>query len=171
MAKGKYQEWLTPDGLLLLEAWARNGLTDEQIVANMGIGARTLYEWKKKYPQISQSLKKGKEVVDIQVENALFKRAIGYSYTETTKERVTEYDTETGEALGSHMEVTKEVTKEVAGDVTAQIFWLKNRKPEAWRDVKNIDANVKSETAGLTNEQLDSLISQLEDTLGIDGDG
>lgn len=169
MAKGKYQEWLTPDGLLLLEAWARNGLTDEQIAANIGVRRETIYDWKKKYPNFSNALKKGKEVVDIQVENALFKRAIGYSYTETTKERVAEYDTETGEALGSHMEVTKEVTKEVAGDVTAQIFWLKNRKPEAWRDVKNIDANVKSETAGLTNEQLDSLILQLEGTLGVSG--
>ena len=129
------------------------------------------YNWKTKYVDIFNSLKKGKEVVDIQVENALFKRAIGYSYTETTKERVAEYDTETGEALGSHMETTKEVTKEVAGDVTAQIFWLKNRKPEAWRDVKNIDANVKSETTGLNNGQLDVLISQLEGSLGIDGDG
>lgn len=169
MAKGKYQEWLTPDGLLLLEAWARNGLTDEQIAANMGIDARTLYRWKKQHGQICHALKKGKEVVDIQVENALFKKAIGYSYTETTKERVAEYDTETGEALGSHMETTKEVTKEIAGDVTAQIFWLKNRKPEAWRDVKNIDANVKTETMGLTNDQLDSLILQLEDTLGVSG--
>lgn len=73
MAKGKYQEWLTPDGLLLLEAWARNGLTDEQIAANMGIDARTLYRWKKQHGQICHALKKGKEVVDIQVENALFK--------------------------------------------------------------------------------------------------
>lgn len=169
MAKGKYQEWLTPDGLLLLEAWARNGLTDEQIAANMGVTRATLYNWKTKYVDVFNALKKGKEVVDIQVENALFKRAIGYSYTETTKERVAEYDTETGEALGSHMETTKEVTKEIAGDVTAQIFWLKNRKPEAWRDVKNIDANVKTETMGLTNDQLDSLILQLEGTLGVSG--
>lgn len=171
MARGKYQDWLNPDGLLLLEAWARNGLTDEQIAANIGITRSTLYEWRKKYSDISNALKKGKEVVDIQVENALFKRALGYSYTETTKERVIEYDTETGEEIGSSMKVVKEVTKEVAGDVTAQIFWLKNRKPEAWRDVKNIDANVKSETTGLNNEQLDMLISQLEGSLGIDGNG
>ena len=71
MAKGKYEKWLKEEILLLLEGWARDGLTDEQIAKNIGIGERTLYEWKEKYPQISQSLKKGKEVVDYEVENAL----------------------------------------------------------------------------------------------------
>lgn len=53
MAKGKYQEWLTPDGITRLEAWARDGLTDEQIAAKMGISTKTLYEWKKTYSNIS----------------------------------------------------------------------------------------------------------------------
>lgn len=82
MAKGKYQEWLTPDGLTLLEGWARSGLTDEQLAAKMGCSCSTLYEWKKKYSEISDALKKGKEVVDIQVENALLKRALGFEYDE-----------------------------------------------------------------------------------------
>ena len=80
MAKGKFEYWLTSEGLLKLEAWARDGLIDEQIAENAGITPSTLYEWKKKYPDISEALKKGKEVVDIQVENALLKRALGYSY-------------------------------------------------------------------------------------------
>ena len=78
MAKGKYQRWLEPDGLTLLEGWARDGLTDEQLAGKMGINPATLYDWKNKYPKISESLKKGKEVVDIQVENALLKRVLGY---------------------------------------------------------------------------------------------
>ena len=82
MAKGKYQRWLEPDGLTLLEGWARDGLTDEQIAKNCGCNAATLYDWKKRYPEISKALKKGKEVVDIQVENALLKRALGYEYVE-----------------------------------------------------------------------------------------
>ena len=82
MAKGKYQRWLEPDGLLLLEGWARDGLTDEQIAGNVGITATTLYEWKNRFPEISEALKKGKEIVDIQVENALLKRALGYEYME-----------------------------------------------------------------------------------------
>ena len=76
VARGKYQQWLEPDGLLLLEGWARDGLTDEQIAHNMGITAKTLYEWKNKYSDICEVLKKGKEVVDYQVENALLNKAL-----------------------------------------------------------------------------------------------
>ena len=129
MAKGKFDRWLTPEGLLLLEGWARDGLTDEQIAHNCGIGVRTLYAWKGKHQQIVQALKKGKEVIDIQVENALLKRALGYTYAETTREPG--LDTETGKRVPV---ITKIVTKEVAPDVTAQIFWLKNRRPDKWRD-------------------------------------
>lgn len=60
MAKGKYREWLEPEGLLKLEGWARDGLTDEQIANNIGIKRQSLYDWKKKYPDISDALKKGK---------------------------------------------------------------------------------------------------------------
>ena len=84
----KYDEWLTDDKLLLLAGWARQGLIDDQIAGNMGIARSTLSEWKKKYSALSDALKKGKEVVDIQVENALLKRALGYTYDEVTKERI-----------------------------------------------------------------------------------
>lgn len=70
-AKGKYEQWLTPEGLLKLEGWAREGLTEEQITHNMGISRETLSQWKKKYPDISDTLKRGKEVVDLQVESSL----------------------------------------------------------------------------------------------------
>jgi hypothetical protein len=84
MARGKYHDWLEPDNILLMQSWSRNGLTDEQIAHNMGIAYSTLKVWKGKYPAISAALKKGKEVVDRQVENALLKRALGYEYTERT---------------------------------------------------------------------------------------
>jgi len=138
MAKGKYHEWIEPDGLLKLGAWARDGLVDEQIAENMGIHPSTLYEWKKKYPEISEALKKGKEVVDIQVENALLKRAMGYTYEEVTKER-TPIRYEDGKPVEWELKVTKKILKEVQPDVTAQIFWLKNRKPVEWRDKQEID--------------------------------
>ena len=101
MAKGKYAYWLTDDGLLRIQGWARDGLTDEQIAKEMRIGSRTLYEWKKKYPQIMQALKESKDAADRQVENALFNAAL-------------------------------------EGNTTAQIFWLKNRKPAQWRDQPKI---------------------------------
>lgn len=75
MAKGKYEYWLSDDGLILIEGWARRGLTDEQIAGNIGINPDTLYTWKKKYPEISEALKKTKEIVDNEVEAALYKKA------------------------------------------------------------------------------------------------
>lgn len=153
MAKGKYEYWLTTEGLLKLEGWARDGLTDEQIAGNAGITAKTLYEWKNKYGEICEALKKGKEVVDRQVENALLKRALGYEYTEVTKEYIPE--------LGE-MKITKKVTKEVAPDTTAQIFWLKNRKPDDWRDKRDVDlsgnVNTNNPFEGLTTEELKKLV-------------
>lgn len=125
MAKGKYAKWLEPEGLLLLEGWARDGLTEEQIAYNMGISRETLRVWKNKYSVISGTLKKGKEIVDIQVENALLKRALGY----VSKEQKVTKD---GKII--------ELEKEIPPDTTAQIFWLKNRKPDKWRDkVENVN--------------------------------
>lgn len=127
MAAGKYQQWIEPDGLLKLEAWARDGLNDEQIAKNMGIAVRTLYEYKDKYPQIMHAIKRGKEVIDIEVENSLLKRAMGYEYEET--KTVIEQD-----ADGNKKTKVEKVKKQVLPDVTAQIFWLKNRKSSKWRD-------------------------------------
>lgn len=81
MAKGQYKRWLTEEGLTLLEGWARMGLTDEQIAHNIGISTSTLYDWKNKYLKFSEALKKGKEVVDFEVENALYKNALAGNVT------------------------------------------------------------------------------------------
>lgn len=81
MAKGKYQKWLEPEGLLLLEGWARDGLTDEQIAQKMGISRKTLIDWKNKYSDICDTLKKGKEVADYAVENALYNAALSGNVT------------------------------------------------------------------------------------------
>ena len=123
MAKGKYSEWLTSDGLLLLEGWAREGLTDEQIAKNIGIAPKTLYQWIDKYGQIGKAIKKGKAPVDFEVENALLKRAKGYEWEETT----TEIDSNGKKHI-------KKVTRHVPPDVGAIVFWLKNRKRDRWRD-------------------------------------
>jgi hypothetical protein len=104
VAKGKYEKWLKKENLILLEGWARDGLTEEQIAKNMGINVATLYRWKNEYCEICNALKKGKDVADYQVENALFETAL-------------------------------------EGNTTAQIFWLKNRRPDKWRDRQKEDSN------------------------------
>lgn len=122
----------------MIEGWARDGLTDEQIAKNIGISRSTLNEWKKKYSDISDTLKRGKEVIDRQVENSLLKRALGYEYEEVSEKF--EY------GVLTERKVTK---KQVVPDTTAQIFWLKNRKPEEWRDKRVIDDSSAEKSAEL----------------------
>ena len=149
----KYTEWITEEGLLKIEGWARDGLTDKQIAENIGVAYSTFRDWIKRFPALSAPLKKGKEVVDRQVENALLKRALGYEYVETTKELTD---------LG--LTVTKQVSKQVAPDTTAQIFWLKNRKPQEWRDKKETEVtgnlNVNNPFSDLSVEELRKLASR-----------
>ncbi len=139
MAKSKVEKWLTPEGLTLLAGWARDGLTDEQIANNCKIKRQTLYDWEKKYPDILNTIKKNKEIVDYEVENALFKKTKGYNakVLKNVKVKRVEYN-EKGFKTNEYEEVI-EVYDEIhiPADTTAQIFWLKNRKPDKWRDKPN----------------------------------
>lgn len=161
MAKAKYEYWLSEEGLILLEAWARDGLIDEDIAKNMGISRSTLNEWKKKHPDISDTLKKGKEVVDVKVENALLKKALGYNITVNKPIKVKEVIYDNGKRV-SEKERVEIVAEEVhiPADTTAQIFWLKNRKPDVWREKQSVDLSGK-----ITNEtaKLDDLLEQMSD--------
>jgi len=135
---GRYpivEEWLTDEGLLRIEGWARDGLTDKQIAVNkIGIAERTFSKWKAAHDAIRAALKKGKAPADTLVENALYKRALGFTTTETIEE-IYEED-------GVQRKHIRKVTREVPPDVTAQIFWLKNRKPVQWRDKREVVADV-----------------------------
>lgn len=153
MARGKFEYWLTKDGLTLLEGWARDGLTDEQISHNIGIAVGTLYDWKKRFPEISEALKKGKEVVDIQVENAMLKRALGYEYQEQRLEKSDKDGVKVVQTI-----------KHIPADTTAQIFWLKNRRPDRWRD-KPEDSGPKDETV---EDDLSRSLRELGETLKSD---
>lgn len=151
MAKGKYQEWLEKDNLIKIEAWARDGLTDEQISKNMGIAYSTLRVWRDKYPPISAALKRGKEVVDFEVENQLLKRALGYNYDEVkTVQKMVD---------GKKYVEKTVITKHVIPDTTAQIFWLKNRKPDVWMDRK------AKEVENKPNQDLERYFELLDDRL------
>ena len=106
MTNKNLSEWIEPDSLVLLESWAREGLTDEDIAEKIGITVRTFYRWQKYIvtdangeitQPIKEALKKGKELPDAKVEQSLLNKAL-------------------------------------SGDVTAMIFWLKNRRPDKWRD-------------------------------------
>lgn len=114
------------------------GLTDEQIAKKIGINPATLYGWMNKYGEISKAIKKGKAPVDVAVEKALLNSALGHyvSIKEPIKIR-TEKQYNGGKIVEEHIEyVSKEVY--IPPSNLAQIFWLKNRKPEKWREKQEI---------------------------------
>lgn len=139
-------DWLTKENLIRIQGWARDGLSNEQIAYNMGISDRTLYKWQKKNVQFKQALKVGKDTADRQVENALFKSALGYEYKE-------EVVTNDGRVVT--------VTKHKPANTTSQIFWLKNRKPEKWRDKRELshdgEINNQINLQNMTDDDLEAL--------------
>ena len=158
MAKSRWEE--VKEKLPLVEAWCRDGLVEEQIANNLGISMSTLSNYKVDHLEILDALKRGKQVVDIEVENALFKRATGYKYDEITREPEITVN-EDGEII-RELKITKIVTKEVVADTTAQIFWLKNRKPKEWRDRKELEmsGSINDPFEGLTVDELRKLANK-----------
>lgn len=127
-----------------IEGWVRDGLIDEQIIHNLGVAKATFYKYRDEHLELAELLKRTKAIVDVEVENSLLKRALGYSVDEVTRERIYIRDKdgvmmvdEDGEPL-TELVITKKVTKHITPDTTAQIFWLKNRKPVEWRDRKEV---------------------------------
>lgn len=142
---------------MLLEGWAREGLTDEQIAKNIGITAKTLYEWENRFGEICNAIKKGKAPVDFEVENALLKSALGYYVTvkEPIKVKTEKLKNGVGKVIEEHIEI---VEKEIyiPPQNTAQIFWLKNRKPDRWRDKPEVPISNEA------MERLDEVLAKIE---------
>lgn len=114
-----YEKLDIKDKLTLVEGWKRDGLTDEQIANNFGVNFKTLIKWKREKKEFMEAIKKGKEVSDYELENALHKRATGYYYKE--------------DAITNQGEVV-EIEKYEHANPTSLIFALKNRLPAKYRD-------------------------------------
>lgn len=167
------KDWLKPDSLILLEGWAKDGMTMDQIAERIGISRRTLYNWQEKHVPILHALRAGKEVADYEVSNSLHKRATGYNYDEDTLELVTMSREEHDEVIEIELDiwnkknpkatkderdlfilsiprkklmVTKRVTKHVPPDTRAAMFWLTNRQPESWKSESKVEHSGKIDT-------------------------
>ena len=165
MAVSRKDYWLSEEGIVLVTGWARDGYTQEQIAENMEISLSTFKRWKnepgEKFKPFQTALKQTKEYADKQVEAALFKSAQGYEWEEVTEEW------KFNPLKGKHeMIVTKKVKKRVAPSNAAQIFWLKNRLPDNWRDKRYVEDKVEFENDGF----IEALKGQAEDTFKDAGD-
>jgi predicted transcriptional regulator len=139
--KDSYEIRVKPK-LALVTGWCRRGLTNEQIAENLGISEQSFSNYMKRYEEFADAVDKGREEIEIHIENALVKRALGYSYKEVTRERKVVRNPETGEDEYK-LVVTKSVTKHVVPDVGAQQYYLEHRAPKRWERVPQsyLDSN------------------------------
>lgn len=133
----KAEAWLAEDRLSLLTHWKRNGLTDQEIAEKIGIKPPTLKDWKDRYPQVSEALKKGFDDLLVDAEEALLSR---FKIQTITEEREEIWQTGNGE-IKKHKTITK---KQVMPDTTAIIFFLKAKG--GWRDNVDLTKSVDSIT-------------------------
>jgi hypothetical protein len=162
MAHAEYKKWLEPDNLTKLRSWARDGLTNEQIAKNVGVRRQTFQRWISTYSDIRDALKKGKEVVDAEIEDSLISVMKKHTLTTTQYKMVKKDDfnlkaerakfanifkldhpeatqqeiliaTAENVDVYEKIPISKTVT-EVDPNTSAIIFWLKNRRPDVYRD-------------------------------------
>lgn len=162
MAHAEYKKWLEPDNLIKLRSWARDGLTNEQIAKKIGVKRQTFQRWLSTYSDMSDALKKGKEIVDAEIEDSLISIMKKHTVT-TTQYKMVKKDAfnlkaerskfaniykldhpnatkeEVGIAVAEHVDVYEKIpisktVTEVDPNTSAIIFWLKNRRPDIYRD-------------------------------------
>ncbi len=128
------------------EKLCKLGATDHEIAEFFGIHEATLYRWKHQHPDFCEAIKVGKGPANERVVSSLYRRAIGYSYDAVKL------------FFDDGKVIEHEVVEHVPPNVTAGIFWLKNREPETWRDKRELDINDrKRDRFDLTDEELEEL--------------
>ena len=162
MAHAEYKKWLEPDNLTKLRSWARDGLTNEQIAKKIGVKRQTFQRWLSTYSDMSDALKKGKDIVEAEIEDSLISIMKKHTVT-TTQYKMVKKDAfnlkaerskfaniykldhpnatkeEVGIAVAEHVDVYEKIpisktVTEVDPTASAIIFWLKNRRPDIYRD-------------------------------------
>lgn len=130
---GAPSKFLTKINPEIVEMLYRKGFTDKEVAKVLEVDEASIHNWKKEHPDFFESLKSWKDEADEKIERSLYERAVGYSHPDT------KYFCHEGYVIA------EPTTKHYPPDVTAQIFWLKNRKSKEWRDrVENLNANFDS---------------------------
>lgn len=110
------------------------GATDKDLATFFEKDEATINRWKKAHPQFREALKEGKARADAMVAQKLYSKAIGYSHIDT------KFATFEGQITDA-----REYIKNYAPDTVACIFWLKNRRPDLWRDKQEVEETKKTE--------------------------
>ncbi|MBC2659739.1 terminase [Pseudomonas sp. MSSRFD41] len=148
MAGGRPTKY-KPEYVQQAEKLCALGATDSEMADFFEVTISTFSLWKVKHPEFSEALKGGKDIADRRVETALYNRAMGYSHEETDVRVV------------DGAVVMTPMIKHYPPDTTAAIFWLKNRKPQEWRDKRETELSGGVSVTHLSDEDLERRIAEL----------
>ena len=144
------QEYLDDTGLSYIRGLAREGLTRREIASKLNISYSTLNRWIKQYPDFKRAMRVGRDMSDSKVEESLYKRACGFQTVEIVE------DYKTDPATGDQVLVgSKKIIKDIPPDTTAQIYWLKNRQRDKWKDKWEIQVTGAEEEQSKLTELLE----------------
>lgn len=137
MSKGKYITHVKPK-LALIKGWARDGLSEKQIAANVNVAYSTFREYKSKYSALSAALKETKEVADYEVVNSLYEQCLGRYVNETKAIKCKEvYYDEQGRRCERESIRVVDVKTYIKPDTLAMAIWVNNRMPDKWKKNSN----------------------------------
>jgi len=130
-----------------IEGWTKQGSTDKEICEMLNISRETFYKWKREKKLFSDAIKKGKEVSNGELLNSAFKAATGFMYTEKQAFKVKDYKKINGELKQIERVEVVEVERYSPPDHTMNIFMVKNRLPEQYKDKHevNVSGGIKLE--------------------------
>lgn len=144
MSKNIYEQWKESGELenilILVAKWRRDGAEINEIADKLGISRTTVFKYQNDYADFANALKKGKEIVDSEVENSLIKECIGYTYEETITTTTAVVDKETGQITSLERIETRKTTKYARPSATAIAYYLNNRLPNKWKNKVVVDA-------------------------------
>lgn len=129
--------WLSEDGLTLIAGWRRNGVPLKEIATkNIGVSMTAFWGWYRQSDALQRACKNSKDIADYTVEDALYRRAVGYNYEEKVFELVE-----------GEIRLTKVFEKHMPPDTKAIMQYLFNRRPEVWRAIQEpLEATQYTET-------------------------
>jgi hypothetical protein len=138
MKKGRKSKYFViEDNWAKILELAKFGYLDEEICEYIGIGKTTYYKYLSENTEKAEAIKRQKVVANVEVENAMQKRAVGYEYVEEHLEYIP------GGADGkTEVKVVKKIKKSEPPNPTAGIFLLKNRRPTKYKERQEVDLRV-----------------------------
>lgn len=148
-----------PEYAVKAQQLCSQGATDRELADAFNVDMRTILRWRNMYEDFCRSSKCGKDLADDRVERSLYQRALGYSYETVKLLKV---------GRGKDAKVVEVPIREIVPpDTTACIFWLKNRRPQQWRDVHRHEHGAAGEFDRLGDVELRAELEREAAELGV----